>query len=62
MARGSRKRSTRDQASQPPEPVDVVGGVPDHSANPALWKYLVLAGIFVLWVCLLMLCLFAGGP
>lgn len=71
MARSRKSSSTRDAGrssrgsrggDQLPEPVDVVEGVPDRSSDPALWKYLALAVIFVAWVCLLLLCLLAGAP
>ncbi len=34
----------------PPEPRDVVDGMPDRAANRPLWKYLLIAGVFVAWL------------
>ncbi len=45
----------------PPDPVDVVDGIPDRSPNPAVWKYVTLAVIFAVWVAFLIYCLFAGN-
>ncbi len=44
-----------------PEPVDVVNGVPDRSGNPRLWKYLVIAAVFLIWICFLVLCGIIGA-
>ena len=52
-------KSEKDQP--PPEPIDVVDGLPDRSANPALWKYLTLLGIFLAWVAILIYIQVAGG-
>ena len=34
-------------------PVNVIDGVPGRSANPAAWKYIALAIIFLAWVAFL---------
>ena len=46
--------NTRKPAApnQPPRPFE---GVPDHAPTAPVWKYLVLAGLFVVWVLLLIL-------
>ena len=44
----------KDKNPPPPEPRDVVDGVPDRTPRPAAWKYLLLALIFLLWVALLL--------
>jgi hypothetical protein len=49
------------KAPEPPEPVDAVDGIPDRSSNPAAWKYLLLAAIFLAWVAFLVYCQLAGG-
>lgn len=36
-------------------PIDVVNGVPDHAPTTPLWKYLLLAGLFLAWVAVLIL-------
>ena len=34
----------------PPTPKDVVDGIADRSANRPLWKYLLVAAVFVGWL------------
>ncbi|MCD6364971.1 MAG: hypothetical protein J7M14_03765 [Planctomycetes bacterium] len=46
----------------PPEPVDVVDGIPDRTSRPVLWKYLLLGVIFAVWVAFLVFCQIAGAP
>lgn len=46
----------------PPAPVNVVDGIPDRSASPRRWKYLVIAAGFVAWVALLAACAIWGAP
>jgi hypothetical protein len=55
---------TPKKAAAPPiaDPVDVVDGIPDRSRNPRLWKYLVLAVLFLAWVAFLVFCLVWGAP
>lgn len=48
-------------APAPPQPVDVVDGIPDRSGRPAAWKYVFLAGAFVAWVAFLIYCAAAGN-
>lgn len=68
MSPSARRRQSRKQedsprkAEQPREPVNLVDGMPDHSQHPALWKYLVLAAIFLAWLGFLVYCQLAGGP
>ena len=45
--RGSRK------PADPPQPRDVVDGIPDRSSRRPAWKYIVLAAIFLGWLALL---------
>ena len=40
----------------PPEPIDVVDGIPDRQAGRSRWKLLILAGIFVAWIAFLLYC------
>ena len=61
----SRRREQRESHARQPavaEPVDVVDGIPDRSANPAAWKYVVLAAVFVGIVSFLVICLILGAP
>ena len=60
----ARRKSPSPRRQGPPvrEPVDVADGIPDRTSHPALWKYLVLALIFIAWLCLLVLCGIAGAP
>lgn len=44
-----------------PEPVDMVDGIPDRSANRGLWKYALIGLIFLAWLVFLLYCGFAGG-
>ena len=59
-------RKTRQKAAPPrppaPAPLDVVDGIPDRSAHPQLWKYILLAAIFVGWVVFMVVSALAGGP
>lgn len=41
-------------------PTDLVDGIPDRQANPPLWKYVLIAAIFIGWVSFLVYCLLAG--
>lgn len=45
---------------RPPEPRDVVDGIPDRSPNAAAWKLLVLGGVFLAWIGFLIYCRIAG--
>ena len=45
----------------PPEPIDIIDGVPDRAPHPAVWKYLLLAGVFLAWMAFLLYCQFGGG-
>lgn len=70
MARARKTDSSRGKGgpSRPPRedppaaPMDVVDGIPDRSPYAALWKYLVLALIFLGWVAFLVYCRIAGAP
>lgn len=56
------QRETSDGANhaRPPEPVDVVDGIPDRSAGGAAWKYALILLVFLAWVALLIYILTAG--
>ena len=54
--------SGRPSKARWPEPVDVINGVPDRSAKARLWKYVAVAVVFLIWVCLLVLCGVIGTP
>ena len=55
-APGAKKRP----ATAPQPPVDVVDGIPDRSAKPAAWKYVLLAIIFAVWMAVLIYLAAAG--
>ncbi len=42
-------------------PVNVIDGIPDRSSRPAIWKYALLAVIFLAWVGFLIYCYLAGN-
>lgn len=42
-----------------PTPIDVVEGIPDRSATRPLWKYLLIAGVFLAWIGFLIYCIFS---
>ena len=44
-----------------PDPVDVVDGIPDRSADRSVWKYVVMAAVFSAWLAFLAYCWLAGG-
>ncbi|MEI7836680.1 MAG: hypothetical protein WCK05_09755 [Planctomycetota bacterium] len=46
---------TKQSGPPLPPPIDVVDGVPDHASATPLWRYLLLAGLFVGWVVFLIL-------
>lgn len=48
--------------SRPPEPVDLVDGIPDRAARAPLWRYLLLAAIALAWGAVLVYCWLAGNP
>ncbi len=57
--------AAKDNAAKPPQPApalpprDVVDGIPDRAARRPLWKYLVIALVFLAWLAFLLYCLFA---
>lgn len=53
------EQTVEDQAL-PPEPVNVVDGIPDRAAHRPLWKYLVLVGVFLAWLGVLIGLFLAG--
>lgn len=58
----SKAAPDKPHAPRRPEPVDVVDGIPDRSANCAAWKYLVLAIVFVAWIAFLIYCQIVAKP
>ena len=44
---------TEQKVPPPPQPLDVVDGIADRSANPAVWKYVALAAVLLGWVAVL---------
>ena len=44
------------------EPVDLVEGIPDRAVRPALWKYVLIAAIFLAWLAFLIYCQTAAAP
>ena len=49
-----------ETAPLPPQPVDVVDGIPDRSRSTGVWKYVIIAMIFAAWMALLVYCQLAG--
>ena len=45
-----------------PEPRDVVDGIPDRAARRPVWKYVLLAVIFLAWMAFLVYCAVTGSP
>ena len=54
------KKNDEKPPAPPPQPVDVVDGIPDRSSSRRSWKYLLLAAIFVFWMAFLIYCVYAG--
>jgi hypothetical protein len=48
-------QKTDKPASPLREPLNVFDGMPDRSDSTPLWKYILLAAIFVIWVAFLVL-------
>ena len=46
----------------PPEPLDVVDGIPDRSSRRPPWKYVLIATIFIGWICFMVICAIVGAP
>jgi len=61
-ARQKKRAAPSPPGPTPADPADVVEGLPDRSSAPRLWKYLLLALIFVGWVCFLVVCQMTGNP
>jgi hypothetical protein len=53
-------KSKKDRKTPPPDPVDVVDGIPDRSANAAPWKYIVMGVVFAAWMAVLIFIRIAG--
>lgn len=65
----TRKRKARDvpqdhakPQEKMPDPVDMTDGIPDRCQEPARWKLLLIAVIFLAWLSLLVYCAAAGNP
>ena len=58
-SRNKTKKDSRPKAVAA-DPVDVVDGMPDVSANRATWKYIALAVAFAAWLAFLIYCALAG--
>lgn len=54
-------RKNEKRSSPPPEPVNVIDGLPDRSPRPTWWKYAIPGGIFVAWVAFLVYTAAAGS-
>ena len=65
MTRRRKRQGDRgDQATDgqgPPEPVNVVDGIPDRSERTPAWRYVVLAAVFLCWLAFLIYCAAGGG-
>jgi len=61
VSRPKRASSPSSRLRPTPEaPADGSAKLPDQSANPAVWKYVLLALIFAGWVAMLIYCCLAG--
>jgi len=49
-------------APPPPEPVDVVDGIPDRSPTAPRWKLAVILLVFLAWVGFMLFVQIAGRP
>lgn len=49
----TRDRQAAPPPGQAPAARDVVDGIPDRAARRPAWKYALLAGLFILWVAVL---------
>jgi len=47
------EKAKPEKRPHPPAARDVRDGIPDRSANPAAWKYVLLAGVFLAWAAFL---------
>ena len=56
-----RKKGKSRHPRKPPARAPVADEIPDRSENPAKWKYLLIAAVFVAWVAFLVYCWLAGG-
>jgi len=54
-------RTAPEPADETPQVTDLVDGIPDRSANPAAWKYVLIAAAFLAWGAVLVYCAVAGG-
>lgn len=45
----------------PPEPIDMVDGIPDRAARAPLWRYLLLVAVGLAWIAVLVYCWLAGN-
>ena len=57
----AQRQAEREAVPLPPEPVDVVDGIPDRAARTPAWKYIVIAAIFLAWVAFLVYCWLASN-
>jgi hypothetical protein len=60
MSDGKRNKSSKRPT--PPEPVNVIDGVPDRSEKRGKWKIVVILAVFAAWVAFLVYCKVAGSP
>jgi len=44
-----------------PEPVNVVDGIPDRRERTPVWKYVLIAVVFLAWLAFLIYCAAAGN-
>lgn len=57
------KSKTQEPATvEPPQPVDVIDGIPNRSAHRPLWKYLLVAAAFLAWCGILVTLFLLGRP
>ncbi len=56
------KKTDAHRKQQPPKPVDVVDDIPDRTPRRPLWRYILLAVVFMAWVAFLIYVAAAGSP
>lgn len=54
-------RPASDPARPAPTPVDVHDGIPDCSPDRPLWRWVLMAGLFGVWLAILVYCWLSGN-
>jgi hypothetical protein len=54
------KQTPAPPHSPPPEPIDVIDGIPDRAARAPWWRYALLVAAGLAWAAVLIYCWLAG--